>query len=88
MGSLLLLLDGVQLQLLLALEIGFGKRRMENDIGKQIERRIELGLQRREPHVTRSRDWNSLKLRAQQSRLVADLERVARCACRRSARLR
>ncbi len=47
---LLLLLDGVQLQLLFPVEISLGERRIENHVGKKFERCVQLGFQRREPN--------------------------------------
>ena len=43
-GFVLLLLDGVQLQFLLALEIGVRKRRIQNHVAEQLERGIQLFL--------------------------------------------
>ena len=63
-GLTLLLLNGVQLQLLLTLEVGLRKRRMEDDIGKQVEGGIELGLQRREAHKREVEIGIGLELRA------------------------
>ena len=36
-GLTLLLFNSVHLQLLLALEVGLGKRRMEDDIGQEVK---------------------------------------------------
>ena len=73
-GRYALAVDRGQLQLLLPREIGFGKRRIQHDVGEQIERGVQLVLQSAQINAGLIHVRVRPELRAQQLKLLADFE--------------
>src|SRR5215469_9622392 len=75
--SVLFALNPGQGEFLLALEVILGERCVEDYVGKQIERRVELRFQRRERYKRRIEIRRGAQLRTQQLTFIVDLKRGA-----------
>ena len=73
LGHGLLAFDGRENLLLLALEIAVGKKGVQNHVGKEVERRIQFFLERRQLHDGQIQIRIGVQLSAEQGQLIADL---------------
>ena len=74
-GGILLLGDAGELDLLQAAEVRLGEGGVENDVGVDVERRVELVLEGVEPDERDVEVRSGLELGAERIQLLADLER-------------
>ena len=79
----LLLLDVRQRDLLHAIEIALRERRVEDDVGEERQRRIELVLERRHRHAHLIEPAARREVRAERRELVGDLRAHSATWCLR-----
>src|SRR5207302_8578886 len=72
LGHGLLAFDGRENLLLLALEIAVGKKGIQNHVGKEVERRIQFFLERRQLHDGQIQIRIGVQVSAEQVKLVVE----------------